>query len=368
MNLSSRSRSTDRVPGKRNFYWRTRSPGSKIGQQSTIPTNTPGPSPTWTLTPTSINATGQPALVSTSAPLSELLPAPYTVTPLYVVTPRSPLTNDIYRSVKIAYERGNWDEVIRGMQEILKSEPEAADVYYYIGEAYRFKGEYPNAITAYQSSLSVNPNFGPGYVGLARARLGLDPNTDVTSFLDEAVRLDPNFGEAYLERAKARLKQNNVSGALNDLAQADTLLKNSSPLVFFTLAQARLQEGDLEQALVAAQRANQLDVTHLPTYLLLGQIYSEMGDHEAAVKALDTYLKYKADDSAAYFLLGRMEFENKGYEDTVSAMNKVIALNRNRREAYLYRFLSNVELSKGDAADEDIDVVLLYYSGDFDVN
>jgi tetratricopeptide (TPR) repeat protein len=340
----------------------------RIGQQSTIPTNTPGPSPTWTLTPTSINATGQPASVGTSAPLAELLPAPYTATPLYVITPRSPLTNDTYRSVKLAYEKGNWDEVIRGMQEILKLEPQSADVYYYIGEAYRFKGEYPNAITAYQSSLSVNPNFGPGYVGLARARLGLDPNTDVTSFLDEAIRLDPNFGEAYLERARARLKQNNVSGALNDLAKADPLFKNSSPLVYFTLAQARYKEGDLEQALKAAQRANQLDVTSLPTYLLLGQIYADMGNHEEAVKALDLYLKYKSDDSAAYLLLGKMEFENQDYEDTINAMNTAIELNRNERESYLYRFLSNVELGHGDPADEDIDKVLLYYPDNFDVS
>src|SRR4030095_16319382 len=56
------------------------------------------------------------------------------------------------------------------------------------------------------------------------------------------------------------------------------------------------------------------------------------------------------------------------YEDTITAMNKVIVLNRNRREAYLYRFLSNVELGRGDAADEDIDTVLLYYAEDFDAN
>ncbi len=339
----------------------------RIGQVTTIPTNTPGPSPTWTLTPTSVNATGQPVVVGTSAPLSELLSAPYTATALYVVTPRSPLTADIYRSVKLAYQKGNWDEVIRGMQEILKSEPQAADAYYYIGEAYRFKHDYANAITAYQSSLGVNPNFGPGYVGLARARLGLDPNTDVTSFLNEAIRLDPKFGEAYLERAIARLKQNKVSDALNDLAQADSLLPNS-PLVFRTLAMARLQEGDMKLALSAAQRANQLDVTNLPTYLLLGQIYAQMGNHEEAVKALDVYLKYKADDSNAYLLLGKMEFDNKDYEDAIDAMNKVTVLDRNQREAYLYRFLSNVELGRGGQADEDIDRVILYYSDSFDAN
>jgi tetratricopeptide (TPR) repeat protein len=314
-----------------------------------------------------MNATGQPVVVGTSAPLSELLSAPHTATPLYVVTPRSPLTNDIYRSVKISYEKGDWDAVISGMQQILKDEPQSADVYYYIGEAYRFKGDYANALTAYQSSLGVDRNFGPGYVGLARARLGIDPNTDVRSFLDDAVRLDPKFGEAYLERAKARLRQNDVSGALSDLAQADSLLPNS-PLVYQALAQARLQAKEFELALSAAQRANQLDVTHLPTYLLLGQIYAEMGDHEKAVEALGVYLKYKADDPAAYMLLGNLEFDHADYEDAVNAMNKVIALNHNVRDAYLIRFLSNVELGRGDQADEDIDRVLLYYPDQFDVN
>jgi hypothetical protein len=41
------------------------------------PTITPGPSPTYTLTPTALNATGQPAVVGTPAPLSELFRAIY---------------------------------------------------------------------------------------------------------------------------------------------------------------------------------------------------------------------------------------------------------------------------------------------------
>src|SRR5512142_459636 len=65
------------------------------------PTITPGPSPTYTLTPTSVNATGQaPVAVGTAVPLSELLAEPYTPTPLYVNTPRGPMSSDIYRSVK----------------------------------------------------------------------------------------------------------------------------------------------------------------------------------------------------------------------------------------------------------------------------
>ena len=330
------------------------------------PTATPGPSPTFTLTPTALNATGRPVVIGTAAPLSELLPVPYTATPLYVNTPRSPVSADIYRSVKIAYEKGNWDEVIRGMQEVVKVEPQAADAYYYIGEAYRFKGDYSSAIAAQQLALGLNPNFGAAYVGLARARLGIDPNANVTSFLNDAIRLDPNFGEAYLERAIAKLKQNDIQGALVDLGEADRRLPNS-PLVYFYLAQARVKEKDFALALSAAKRANELDVTYLPTYLLLGQIYADSGNEEEAVKALDIYLKYKPEDTASYLLLGKMHFKNKEYEETINDMNKVIARDRNQREPYLYRFLSNVELGNGEQADSDIRNVLLFYSDSFDV-
>src|SRR5690242_5223741 len=170
------------------------------------PTVTPGPSPTYTLTPTFVNATGQaPVAVGTAAPLSELLSAPYTPTPLYVPMQGSPLSSDIYRSVKLFYARGDWDQAIKSLQEVVKVEPQDAKAYYYIGEASRFKGDYSGAIAAYQLALGIDPNFGPGYVGLARARLGVNPSTNVISFLDEAIRLDPKFGDAYLERAIAKL-------------------------------------------------------------------------------------------------------------------------------------------------------------------
>ncbi len=331
------------------------------------PTRTPGPSPTYTLTPTSVNATGQPAAIGTSAPLSDLLPIPYTATPLYISLAGSPLTADQYRSAKLSYTRGSWDEVIRVAQEIIRTEASSPAAYYLMGDAYRFRGDFNAAISAYQSAIGADPNYGPAYVGLARARLGLDSNTDVRSFLDEAIRLDPNFGEAYLERAAARIRQNDIPGALSDLAQADTRL-SGSPLVYYTLALARQKEGDNERAIEAAEKANQADVTHLPTYLLLGELYAQAGRHEDAVKALDIYIKYRSQDSRAYLLLGKMEFQNGDYEDAIKSLDQSTALDRNQREAYLYHFLSNIELQRGDEADKEINSVLLLYPNSFDVN
>jgi tetratricopeptide (TPR) repeat protein len=67
-------------------------------------------------------------------------------------------------------------------------------------------------------------------------------------------------------------------------------------------------------------------------------------------------------------LRGRMQFDDKQYEDTVNTMNKVLTLDRNRREAYLYRFLSNIELGRGEQAEDDVDRVLLFYPDTFEVH
>lgn len=330
-------------------------------------TITPGPSPTFTLTPTALNATGQPVVIGTSAPLSDLLPVPHTPTALYVVAQGSPLTSDAFRAARLAYSNERWDEVIRLMQEILRNEPQSAEAYYFMGEAYRFQGDLARAIDSHQSAVGANPNFAPGYVGLSRARLAIGQDAEVRSLLDQAIQLDPNYGEAYLERANVRMRQDDVDGALDDLVKADSLMPNS-PLVYYTLARARLQEEDLDLALAAAQRANQLDVTYLDTYLLMGQIYAQMDNESEAVRNLSVYLKYRSNDAGAYMLLGEMQFDNGEYEQVVNSMNKVLVLDRNRRDAYLLRFLSNVELERGEQAEEDVDQVVLFYPDSFEAH
>ncbi|MGE5464381.1 MAG: tetratricopeptide repeat protein, partial [Syntrophothermus sp.] len=73
-------------------------PGS---QNARPPTRTPGPSPTYTLTPTSVNATGQPRVAGTPGLLD--FGVQYTATPLYVSLSGSPLTSDQFLSAKLSY-------------------------------------------------------------------------------------------------------------------------------------------------------------------------------------------------------------------------------------------------------------------------
>jgi tetratricopeptide (TPR) repeat protein len=333
------------------------------------PTFTPGPSPTYTASPTAIGGKPQATdvLSTPSGPLSELLSAPYTPTALYVEVERSPLTSDFLLQYNGAVKAGKWDEAISALNNIINAEPNSIYAYYYLGDAYLRKDDPGSAIQAYNEGVQKDQSFGPMYVGLARARLIADPNSNVLSLLDQAIQLDPNFGDAYLERGIVEIRDNDIQGAINDLGEANNRLPDD-PLVFYNLAQAHFKNGDYERALASAQRANELDVTNLPDYLLLGQIYIETGNNTEAIKALQTYIKYKPEDVGASVQFGKLLFDMGEYEQTIQMMDRVTALERTRREAYLYRFLSNVELGKGADADKDLDAALRFYPDLFDAN
>jgi len=334
-----------------------------------VPTRFVGTPFTFTPSPTAQGAKPQAtdAIGTPSGPLSELLSEPYTPTAIYVEVERSPLTSDYLLQYNQAVKAEKWDEAIAALQNIIRVEPNSTYAYYYIGEAYLSKQDPGSAITAYSLGLEQAPDSGPMYVGMARARLLSDPNANVLSLLDEAIRLDPNFGNAYLERGKVKIRDNDIPGALKDLGEANTRLPNN-PLVYFNLAQAHFKAGDYERALAAAERTYQLDVTNLENYLLLGQIYAETDRNDEAIKALQTYIKYKPDDVSASVLFGRLLFDIGEYEQTIQMMDRITALERSRREPYLYRFLSNVELGNGPAADEDLDEALRFYSDLFEAN
>ena len=332
-------------------------------------TNTPGPSPTFTATPTIFGAIGAPTSTYMGpTPLWMLLPVAYTPTPLYVSTPRDPQNYDQFRSARDAYEKGDWDAFIQNMRLIAQKEPNSADIFYYIGEAYRFKGEASNALESYNNALRIDPDFGPPYLGLARARLIQDPNVNIEYLFDEAIARDPNFGEVYLERARYLIYNRDPEAAILDLNRADQLLPNSAE-VQLNYAYAYKALMDQVNALKYAEKAYSLDITNLSVYPLLGELYIDSGQYQRSIDPLELYLIYREKDARAFALLGRAYYELKNYEAAVVKLDTAIALDATgSRRFYVYRGLAHLELNNIEDAFDDLTRAFNIDQKSFDVN
>jgi len=329
-----------------------RSSGRLAGQQLTITPITWTPKPTATLLPTNTPWVRTPTpTFSGPTPLSYFLEATYTSTPLYVDTPHP--ISEAYRAGIRAFQQGNFEEMLQFMQQAAAVEPQSADAFYYIGEAYRLMADPDNALTAYAQAIAADPGFAPAYLGQARAELALDPTAEVELDFIKAIDKDPLFAEAYLDYAEYHLTRNNPEAALQDLEVVQELLPES-PLLYLYRSQAYLLLGEGPLALQSAQRAYELDQTLLPVYLTFGEVYLFLDRPEQAVEFLNTYTLFKKNDASGWYLLGKAYYKINSFDQALGALNKSLELDEKLFDAFLFRGYTFLALENGEAAANDL--------------
>lgn len=284
-------------------------------------------------TVTPYKTSNAPVATSRPKPLAELLSVAYTATPIYAATPHSESAGDSYRGALHAYENGQWEYVAMMMAQVATTQPGSADALYFIGEANRFSGKAEEASRFYKQAISVNPRFAPSYLGLARVNRELLPGVDVSEYLNQAIQLDPYYAEAYIERGLYYLNKKDFTSAQADLEKAKEL--QPSAQAELNLARVYLVLGQNEAAVTAAQTANQMDLTMLDGYLVLGMAYRANNQVEKAVEALETYLRYQPDNAEAFAVLGTAYLNRGNYTLAEKNLLLSLSLSATNPEAYL---------------------------------
>jgi len=332
------------------------------------PTRTPGPSPTYSLTPTSLNAR---VIESTptfdSSNLIGVLPqVNYTPTPFYVVT-EHPITSwDAFNAGIRYFKDGNWQDAISLLKQVTDLEPgSAADAWYYIGEAYRLSGNQIESKKAFDQAIKNDPDFGVAYLARAIISMEMDSKKNVKSDLDNAIKKDPNYSPAYVERAVYFMENNNTEAAQEDIDKALDLDENSSR-AYYILAKIEMQSGSYEKALIAAQNANELDITNLPVYLVLGQAYQMDGQFDEAVAAFIIYNYNNPGDIIGMLSLASGYNAAGNYNGAIDLLNDVIVKDKKQAEAYYQRGVAYLALEEFNKASDDFKFATGYNPNDFD--
>lgn len=299
--------------------------------------------------------------------LSMLLSASYTPTSLYVATPHN--RAEAYRAAMKAYEKSEWVRAAEYLAMVIADEPNAPDLYYLRGETLRIQGNYKEAQKMYDAGLAADKNFGPLYLGKARALLDASPGktSDIKTYLLKAVNLDPALGEGYLHLAHVCILREEYGEALDWLDKAGPLLPESAELVYYR-ARARLEAGDTDGALADIQDANQKDLTMLGVYRLWAQILYLRGDYKAAHEPLDLFLNYSPRDAEALTWLGKIHLAEGRYLDALEEFDLAIHYDDDRLEAYLGRAEAHLQQGDPGLAGKDYDFVLRSRPSSFDAN
>jgi tetratricopeptide (TPR) repeat protein len=310
------------------------------------------PTPTFLETPSPVVRSVTPTFVGVT-PLWMKLEATYTPTPLYINTPHT--ISEAYKIGLRAFQRGDYGGFFEYMVQVATAQPGSVDVVYYMGEARRMQGNFSDAIELYNEAIRLNANFAPSYVGRARSRLAIDEtNIDqARADLENALDLDPYLPDAYLDLITLSLAQGeDVDEALSLLERAAPLLPGS-PLIPLYRAQISLAQEKPEEALADARLANELDLTLLPAYKILGQALQANGQADQSVEPLETYLLYETEDAEALSLLVNAYEATNQIEKALVLLGDVVQLDRINWRAFLRRADLYMSLNRPKEALED---------------
>lgn len=322
-----------------------------------VPTQTYPPSPTATITLT-------PRIIEPTAPWN-ILESTYTPTPIYVFTP-----HPIIEAFSVAmrnYQKEDWTGVINFLNQAIKSEKEAPDLYFHLGEAYLQIGDLPNALSSFDQAIAIDSDFAPGYYGRAKINLANEETrNEAIEDLLTSIKLDPEFGEAYLALIQAYLEDEKLDEAQVYMAELETILP-SSPLVDLIKARIALSEGDYNQAIYFAQTALEKDLTLLEAYKLLGEIYQISGNEKASLEPLLIYTRYNTTfDPVSDIFLAKAYAANNDYAEAIKLFDSILKKDSGYYEGYYQRGQLFSQLEEYQKAFDDFEVAFKLHPKSFD--
>ena len=268
-------------------------------------------------------------------PIGKVLQDPYTPTPVYAITPHPGY--GIYQTALDAYRQGDFETMLTYMKSTA-DQLETADIVFLVGEAFRNLGRFNEALEQYERAIFLDSTFAPAYYGRAMILPIINPEEDIIEDLDQALLLDPEYGEVYIERARYYLDRESFQQALDDATLAVENMPESH-IAHLNLGWALLELGRFSEAKEAVERSLELDINHVPTYLLAGRANLESGQPERALELLTRYDPYVPDKSwDFYYALGKAQYLTGGdLDQALELLNQAETKNGDRTEIYLTR-------------------------------
>lgn len=181
----------------------------------------------------------------------------------------------------------------------LEWEPRDADTWYYLGRTKYSENRFQEAIAAYQKCLELRPNYVLAANGLGLSYVGLNQNSEATSWLQKAIfwqdSAPQKTAEPYIDLGDLFNQQAQFAEALPILQKA-LAIDSKNIRAHEKLAKSYMGMNLLLEAQRELETAISLDPNRSSFHYLLGQVYRKLGQLDKAKAELATFQELKAQE------------------------------------------------------------------------
>ncbi len=165
-----------------------------------------------------------------------------------------------------------------------------ARAFFSIGFLHTQLNENDQAVSAYDQSIELMPNFADAYTSRGAVKSSLGNLEEAIADYSEAIRLNPDFVEAYINRGTANRSLNQHEAAISDFDEAIRLDANS-PVAYTHRGVSKSALGQHQEAVVDHTEAIRLDPKYVDAYINRGAAKRALGDMDGWKKDMDKVME-----------------------------------------------------------------------------
>ena len=240
------------------------------------------------------------------------------------------------RCCRLRYEAGDYMVAIRELSKMLKSEPLPADALLLRGDCYQEIRNHTLAIKDYSKFLNIRPDDTDAMSRLAESKLAIGKVDEALADVDRAIELNESCFAAYICRSKVRLQQERLDDALTDCRKA-SLIDNSRPQVFATLASINFKLGRYSETIEEYSRAIELEEdVRLKANLLYfrGIALYELGRFPDAYTDFKKACHYRPNHAGSWIWKSAACARLEKWTDAIAGLQSAIATRPSSQDEY----------------------------------
>jgi tetratricopeptide (TPR) repeat protein len=214
----------------------------------------------------------------------------------------------LYLLGRTKYNEQQFDQAVHYLAECLKLDPRNVKAENNLGLAYERLGRTDEALAAYRTAITFDPDAPEPYLNLGTLLTSNRPQ-DAIGYLLKAVDTAPQDAAAHRQLGKAYLLSNQLEAAQSELEKAVGLDPQNGP-AHFLLAEIYRKRGQMDQAAVETKRYAELTGGHSSPDDPVREARSLIESNQLpdAEQALRRYLDVHKNSAEAHYLLGYVLF------------------------------------------------------------
>lgn len=236
------------------------------------------------------------------------------------------------RTALEAFERGDLQTAIKGLEAIVSTGRGGFDVSFYLGRAYLKLGKFEAAVPHLREAIVKVPTYTPSYIELAKALVALRQYDEAMQVLRDGLALDPGNFEfhshlGYIARARSDLPTaRRHYETARSLQPGDFDVRMNLATIYRDLGEPKLALQEVDAALKIQPSASE---AHNQRGMLLGGL----GDFAGAAGAFERATTLDPKNALTWFNLGLAKLRTGNKAGAAAALRRAIDLKPDFAEA-----------------------------------